>query len=96
MKEKVDLSQVVIILLGNKVDDYDNNQITIKQAAVVKDEISANIFEEVSAKQNVNIDEVMDKLATELLDRQPKARSESVCIKNPKKKEKKGCCWRLF
>ena len=69
MKEKVDLTQVVICLLGNKVDDYDNNQITLKQADIVKLEIEANIFEEVSAKQNLKVTDVMDRLAKELLDR---------------------------
>ena len=62
-KEKMDLGQVVVALVGNKVDDFENNQVPIKQAANVKDEIGAHIFEEISAKENIKIDQVMENIA---------------------------------
>ena len=69
MKEKVDLSETVVALVGNKVDDIEGNQIPISQANLVKKEIGAHIFEEMSAKENIKVDDVFERMAQMLLDR---------------------------
>ena len=68
-------------------------QVPINQANVVKKEIGAHIFEEISAKENMKVDEVFETMASILLDRHKHERSESVFLKGKgKEKEKKGCC----
>ena len=56
-------------------------------------EIGAHIFEEISAKEDIKVSDVMEKLATMLLDRNRRSRTESVYVGNKKEKvKKKGCC----
>ena len=56
-------------------------------------EIKADIFEEISAKEDIKVSTVMEKLSTLLLDRSTRSRTESVYVGDRKKVEKKkGCC----
>ena len=100
----------IIALVGNKIDLYDVEGIEEIDGSIVKefiDKISSNnnkncrfISERVSAKKNINIKLLFEKLLKEYFDKEfnqkvtQKIMEDGISfkVKNKKKTEKEGCC----
>ena len=63
----IDPENLVIALVGNKCDDINRQEVALRDAKKVKDEIKAQIFHECSAKDNINIDKLFDDMAKLLM-----------------------------
>ena len=93
VQEHVNVNQVVIAVLGNKCDMLDECQVTTAEAKRFAKEIEAQIFLEVSAKENLGIKELLENLAAELMQRDDsRDRSGSTALTASQKKKKDGCC----
>ena len=100
----------IIALVGNKIDLYDVEGVEEIDGNIVKefiDKISSNnnkncrfISERVSAKKNINIKLLFEKLLKEYFDKEfnqkvtQKIMEDGISfkVKNKKKTEKEGCC----
>ena len=57
----------MIALVGNKCDDIHNQQVSLRDAQKVKQAINAQIFLETSAKDNINIDKLLEEMGKLLM-----------------------------
>ena len=67
LSDIIDPESLVIALVGNKCDDINRQEVALRDAKKVKDEIKAQIFHECSAKDNINIDKLFEDMAKLLM-----------------------------
>lgn len=62
--EHLDTDKIVVALVGNKCDCADDIQVTQVQKKEFAEEIGASISLDVSAKENTNINRLLEQMAT--------------------------------
>ena len=67
LEESLDLSRTVLVLVGNKSDNDEMCSVDLKEADAKAQLIGAKFSIGVSAKENINVDAMFDKLAQELM-----------------------------
>ena len=94
-QEEADNSPILKFLIGNKCDLVNEKVVQVQQGSEFGKEIGAS-FSEVSAKENIGIQELFKEIAVKLHQKSAKsnsrARSHSTLDKNDSKKKKTGCC----
>lgn len=68
--ENLNINQCAVALVGNKSDMLEQTQVSNKQAKQLQQEIQADICMEVSAKENRNIQELLEKMAKLLMEKE--------------------------
>jgi len=85
-------SNVVKYLVGNKCDLVDDRKVTYEEGLKLATDNGMKFFE-TSAKEEKNIKEAIECLAKEVVETLKKTETNSIQLdKNPKPKDKKGCC----
>ena len=88
-----DKEEIIIYLIGNKIDMIDDRIITKEMAEKQAKELGLKYYE-VSCKYNINVNDVMVKMILNCFSKlngiQDAFQLQSV--KKKKKKNKKGCC----
>ena len=82
--------RVVLILVGNKVDDERNRVVPKSEGEEIAKEFNLPFFE-CSAKSDINVTPVFDTLIKKIIEVNPKNR-EGQKLNQNKKAEKKKCC----
>ena len=82
--------RVVLILVGNKVDDEGNRVVPKSEGEEIAKEFNLPFFE-CSAKSDINVTPVFDTLIKKIIEVNPKNR-EGQKLNQNKKAEKKKCC----
>jgi len=82
--------RVVLILVGNKVDDERNRVVPKSEGEEIAKEFNLPFFE-CSAKSDINVTPVFDTLIKKIIEVNPKNR-EGQKLNQNKKTEKKKCC----
>ena len=82
--------RVVLILVGNKVDDERNRVVPKSEGEEIAKEFNLPFFE-CSAKSDINVTPVFDTLIKRIIEVNPKNR-EGQKLNQNKKAEKKKCC----
>jgi len=82
--------RVVLILVGNKVDDEGNRVVPKSEGEEIAKEFNLPFFE-CSAKSDINVTPVFDTLIKKIIEVNPKNR-EGQKLNQNKKTEKKKCC----
>jgi tRNA U34 5-carboxymethylaminomethyl modifying GTPase MnmE/TrmE len=70
VSEHLNMAKTVVALVGNKCDCNDEIQVSPQQARHLQQEIQAQICLEISAKQNLNIAELLNKIAELLMEQE--------------------------
>ena len=83
----LNINQCAVALVGNKSDMLEQIQVSNKQAKQLQQEIQADICMEVSAKENRNIQELLEKMGKLLMEKEDsRDRSQSrVLGQEPKR-----------
>lgn len=84
------LSQVKIIVVGNKLDLQNNKVVKEDEVKKIASEFKLQFFE-ASAKSNINIDECFNTLISEIYKDYEKSRIEAIKLYEINK-TKNGCC----
>lgn len=66
----MDLSKIVVALVGNKCDMEDSIQVSSKEATKLKQDVNADVFLDVSAKENTNINELLIRMVSLMLSKE--------------------------
>ena len=82
--------RVVLILVGNKVDDEGNRVVPKSEGEEIAKEFNLPFFE-CSAKSDINVTPAFDTLIKKIIEVNPKNR-EGQKLNQNKKAEKKKCC----
>ena len=83
--------KVVIILVGNKVDDEENRKIKKENGEKISQEFKLPFFE-CSAKADINVNSAFEALIKKLIEINPKDKSGDKLKKDKQKVEKKKFC----
>ena len=83
--------KVVIILVGNKVDDEENRKIKKENGEKISQEFKLPFFE-CSAKADINVNSAFEALIKKLIEINPKDKSGDKLKKDKQKVERKKFC----
>jgi len=83
--------KVVIILVGNKVDDEENRKIKKEKGEKISQEFKLPFFE-CSAKADINVNSAFEALIKKLIEINPKDKSGDKLKKDKQKVERKKFC----
>lgn len=89
--DSLDMSRTVVILLGNKSDNDEMCAVAPQAAAQRAASIGAKGCLEVSAKENINIDTMLQKLAKELIIANQSSDASRLQLVSKQKKKSKCC-----
>ena len=67
LADMVDPETLVLALVGNKCDDIHKQEVSLRDAQKLKQQIGAQIFLECSAKDNINIEKLFDEMSKLLM-----------------------------
>ncbi len=59
VQEHLDLNKIVVAIVGNKCDMEDQIKISSRESKQLKESIKADLMMDVSAKDNININELL-------------------------------------
>ena len=65
----IDPETLVLALVGNKCDDIHKQEVSLRDAQKLKQQIGAQIFLECSAKDNINIEKLFDEMSKLLMEK---------------------------
>ena len=77
-------------VVGNKCDNAEMTCVKLQEAGQVAKKIGAKIKIEVSAKDGLYMDELLQQLGAKLMEQHVDGENERLKLSQPKKK--KGCC----
>ena len=84
-------SEILLFLIGNKIDKSSERQVTRKQAEELAQSFGMKYFE-ISCKLNINIPEVMARMIMESFMRANKINGFQLSAKNERTNSNSGCC----
>ena len=90
IKEEVS-DKVIIILVGNKIDNVQNRKVTTEEGEKMAKECGIEFFE-TSAKSGENIDNTFNHLVKKTVEIYSKIDGKGDKLTNKKAGKKKGCC----
>ena len=83
-------ARVVLILIGNKIDDEENRKVQKSEGEEIAKEFNLPFFES-SAKKDINVTPAFDTLIKKIIEVNPKNK-EGQKLNQNKKGDKKKCC----
>ena len=90
IKEEVS-DKVIIILVGNKIDDESNRKVSKEEGKKMANDCGLDFFE-TSAKSGLNIDSTFNELVKKTVETYSKIDGKGDKLNSKKSGKKKGCC----
>ena len=90
IKEEVS-DKVIIILVGNKIDDESNRKVSKEEGKKMANDCGLDFFE-TSAKSGLNIDSTFNELVKKTVETYSKIDGKGDKLNAKKSGKKKGCC----